>query len=210
MRGPRVSAGFFPSFTKEGIEGWCIRSILSTNMKINLGSKNKTKIQSVVDAIALYPNLFPDAEVVGMDVVVDLFGHPKNLEETISGAIKRAKDSFVDCQYSFGLEGGLMEVPHTKSGFMEVGACAIYDGNQIVLGLSPAFEWPKGATELIREGKADGSQACKQLGITEHEKVGAVSGGISGLLTDGRLPREDFTKYSIIMALIQIEKKELY
>ena len=66
------------------------------------------------------------------------------------------------------------------------------------------------ADELIREGKADGSQAVRQLGITEHEKIGATNGGISGMLTNGRLPREDFTKYSIMMALIQLEKPELY
>jgi non-canonical (house-cleaning) NTP pyrophosphatase len=37
-----------------------------------------------------------------------------------------------------------------------------------------------------------------------------VSGGIIGHLTDGKLTREDFTKYSIIMALVQLERPELY
>ena len=196
----------------EGLFLWKIKIevCILIHMKIHVGSKNKIKIQSVVDAIALYPELFPKAQIIGVDVIVEEFGHPKNLEETISGAIARAKNAFEGSNYSFGLEGGLMEVPHTKSGFMEVGACAIYDGKNIVLGLSPAFEWPKGVTELIREGKADGSQAVRQLGITEHEKIGATKGGIVGMLTNGRLPREDFTKYSIMMALVQLEKPELY
>ena len=178
-------------------------------MKINVGSKNKTKLQSVIDAVSLYPKLFPSAEIVGVDVVVEEFGHPKNLDETVRGAIARAKNAYPGGDYSFGLEGGLMEVPHTKSGFMEVGACAVYDGKNIVLGLSPAFEWPKGVTELILEGKADGSQACRQLGITEHEKIGE-EGGIIKLLTHGKMVRQDYTKLSIMMALVQLEKPELY
>lgn len=97
-------------------------------MRINVGSKNKTKVKAVKNAVKLYPVLFPKPEIIGVDVNVSLFGHPKNLKETVQGAITRAKKSFVDCDYSFGLEGGLMEVPFSETGFMEVGACAVYDG----------------------------------------------------------------------------------
>ena len=179
-------------------------------MKINVGSQNKTKIQAVLDAVNLYPNLFFEPNVTGIDVNVDVFGHPKNLEENIQGAIKRAKEAYIDCDYSFGLEGGLMEVPFTKTGFMEVGACAIYDGKNIHLGLSPAFEWPQKVNDLIISGKADASQAFKQLNYTHHEKLGNEKGGIVGFLTGQKLTREDYTKYSIIMALIQLEQLELY
>lgn len=179
-------------------------------MEIKVGSKNIVKVQAVRDAVVLYPDLFPDPNVIGVDVNVELFGHPKSINETIEGAIKRAKESFNDCSYSFGLEGGLIEVPYTKSGFMEVGACAIYNGKDVYLGLSPAFEWPVRVTEMILSGEADGSQAFKKLGYTKHEKLGAIEGGIGGFLTNGRLTREGFTQYSIIMALIQLEKPELY
>ncbi len=179
-------------------------------MKIHVGSKNKTKVQAVIDVVKLYPNLFSEAEVIGMEVEIDLFGHPKNVQQTIDGAIERAKMAFIDCTYSFGLEGGLIEVPHAKTGYMEVGACAVYDGKEICLGLSPAFEWPPKVSEMIISGEADASQAFYNLGLTEHQKLGAVDGGIIGYLTNGRLTREDFTKYSIIMALIQLERPELY
>ncbi len=179
-------------------------------MKINVGSKNTTKVQAVHDAITLYPHLFPTPEIVGIDVQVELFHHPKNITETVSGAVERAKKAFTDCSYSFGLEGGLIEVPYSKSGFMEIGACAIFDGKNIFVGLSPAFEWPKKVTDLIISNKADASKAFKELGLTPHEKLGAMTGGILGYLTDGRMTREDQTKYSIITALIQIEKPDLY
>lgn len=179
-------------------------------MNINVGSKNITKIKAVKDAVALYPKLFPDPVVNGVDVGVDLFGHPKTLKDTIEGAISRAKKAFVGCDYSFGLEGGLMEVPFSKTGFMEIGACAICDGKSIHLGLGPSYEWPKEVTKIILDGKADASQAFKQLGLTNHEKLGAVEGGIVGFLTEGRLTREEFTKYSIIMAMIHLERPELF
>ena len=179
-------------------------------MKIHIGSKNPTKIQAVKDALVLYPYLFPKPEFFGVDIDVELFGHPKSLEETVEGAIDRAKKAFQNCDFSFGLEGGLMAVPHTNSGYMEVGACAIYDGKEMYLGLSPAFEWPKNVTDLIIQNKADASQALKQVGFTNHEKLGAVKGGAIGRLTDYKMTREDFTKYSIMMALVRLDKKEIY
>ncbi len=179
-------------------------------MKITVGSKNQTKIRSVKDAIDAYLHLFPGAEVVGVDVQVELFGHPKNIQETVNGAISRAKEAFIDCEYSFGLEGGLIEVPESKSGYMETSACAIYDGKNIYLGLSPAFEYPKEVLAYILDGKGDASKAFKDLGLTHHEKLGAEAGGITGFLSNGKMPREDFSRYGIIMALIQLEKPELY
>ena len=179
-------------------------------MKINVGSKNRTKLTSVSDAVNLYPKLFPNPEIVGVDVEVELFGHPKDLKSTIEGAISRARQAFKDCDYSFGLESGLMEVPLSKTGFMEISACAIYDGKDLYTGLSPAFEWPKKVTDLILEGRADASQAFKQLGLTHHDKLGAVEGGIIGVLTDGKMTREDFMKYSILMALVRLEMPSFF
>ncbi len=179
-------------------------------MKIKIGSKNQVKIKAATDAVKLYPNIFPNPEMESVHVEVDQFGHPKTLKDTLAGAIQRAKESFKDCAFSFGIEGGMMEVPFTKTGYMEVGACAIYDGKNIYLGLSPAFEWPKKVTDMILTSEADASQAFRQLGYTSSKKLGGEAGGIIGFLTDQRLTREEQTKHSIIMALIQLERPNLY
>lgn len=179
-------------------------------MKINVGSRNQTKVKAVEEAVALYPKLFSNPEVIGVDVEIELYGHPKSIQETVEGAIERAKKAFLNCDYSFGLEGGLIEVPLTKTGYMETGVCAIYDGKNFHLGLAPSFEWPKRVTELITRGKADASQAFKQLGLTIEEKLGATKGGITGFLTEGRLTREDTLRSSIIMALIHLEHPEYF
>jgi inosine/xanthosine triphosphatase len=179
-------------------------------MKINVGTKNQSKVMAVWDAVRLYPDHFPDPEIIRIELDSGTFGHPKNIGETIQGAIDRAKRAFVDCNYSFGVEGGLMETPFSKTGYMEVEVCAVYDGKDVCLGLSPGFEWPKKVTELIVSGKADASQAFKQLGLTDNEKLGAAEGGIVGFLSKGRLTREEQTKQAIVMALIQLERPELY
>lgn len=178
-------------------------------MKIHVGSTNTTKIKAVKDATLLYPHLFPQPEIIGVAVAVPLLGHPKNLAQTIDGAKDRAKKAFFGAQFSFGIEGGLMEVPGTKTGFMEVGACAIYDGKDFFIGLSPAFEWPKSVTDMIITGKADASTAFRKLGLTKEKKLGATEGGIISFLTDKRLTRELCTIQAIISALIYLDKPQL-
>ncbi len=54
-------------------------------MKINVGSQDKTKVQAVKEAVELYPDLFKQPEIIGVDVVTDVLGHPKNLKESIGG-----------------------------------------------------------------------------------------------------------------------------
>ena len=177
-------------------------------MKIGVGSKNKTKVDAVAELLLDYP-MFAGAEVDAVDVKVEEFGHPKSLEETIDGAIDRAKQAYIGHEYGFGIEGGLMQVPHTKSGYMEVGACAIFDGTQIHLGLSQACEWPKRVTDMIVNDGLDGSQAMKAAGLTNDDKVGAQKGMIH-VFTKGRMDRTQFNRSAVMMALIHLENPELF
>ncbi len=82
-------------------------------MKILVGSKNNVKVDAVREMIADYPHL-KDAEILGVETVSGVSNQPKSLEETVKGAINRAKSVFTDCDYSFGIESGLMAVPKTK------------------------------------------------------------------------------------------------
>lgn len=177
-------------------------------MKIGIGSKSKTKINAVTELLKDYP-MFNDIEIFEVDVKIDEFGHPKTLNETITGAIDRAKQAHVGNDYGFGIEGGLMEVPHTKSGYMEVACCAIFDGKQIHLGLSEACEWPKKVINLILNEGMDGSQAMKAAGITNEEKIGQQKGFIN-IVTKGRLDRTEYNKSAVAMALIHLENPEHY
>jgi len=176
-------------------------------MKVGVGSKNKTKVSAVAEILQDYP-MFAGAEVEGVDVQIEQFGHPKSLAETVAGAVDRAKQAYTSHDYGFGIEGGLMEVPQTKSGYMEVAVCAIFDGTQIHLGLSPAFEWPKKVIEGILHQGLDGSQAVKAAGLTDNEKLGATEGGTIGMLTRGRTTRIEQNKAAVVTALIHLENPE--
>ena len=177
-------------------------------MKIKVGSENQNKVKGVADAFLRY---YKPEELIVTSVVVTIeeFGHPKNLTETVEGAMNRARASFLDCDYSVGIESGLMEVPHTKTGYMEATICAIYDGKKFSLGTGTAFEWPLTVTELIVNKGLDGSQAMREAGITNREKIGAEEGAIFAL-TNGRGTRREQIEQATITALVHIINPEHY
>ena len=146
-----------------------------------------------------------DAEVTGVEVTTTVPEQPTSLEEIVEGAVQRAHNCFEECDYSIGLESGLMEVPQTKSGYMEIGACAIFDGTNIHLGLSPAFEAADSSVfRMVIEEGIDLREATKRAGLTTHEKIGTAE-GIVGLMTKGRMNRKDQIKQSLLTALIHLE-----
>jgi non-canonical (house-cleaning) NTP pyrophosphatase len=56
----------------------------------------------------------------------------------------------------------------------------------------------------------DIDQAIYHYKISPHQRLGRVAGGMIGLLTKNRITRKEYTKQSIITALIQLENKKLY
>lgn len=177
-------------------------------MKINIGSKNSAKVDAVKELIRDYDE-FKDAEVFAMEVDSGVSQQPKSLNEVVEGAVTRAKKSFIDCQLSFGIESGLMRVPQTKTGFMDVTCCAIFDGKNAHLGLSSAFEYPPTVVKYIFEKDENASVAFKKLGFTKNEYIGYEE-GIIGALTKNKFIRKEYTKESARMALVQLQNKELY
>ena len=177
-------------------------------MKINVGSKNKIKISAVEEIIRNY-NFLSKAKVTGIDADSEVADQPKSMEETIQGAMNRATNVFKDCDYSIGLESGLMKVPSTKTGYMDFTVCAIYDGKNHHLGLSSAFEYPIKVTQLVFNEGLDINQAFYKTGLTTNPELGSAEGAI-GFLTKGRLPRINYTKQAITTALIHLENKNIY
>jgi inosine/xanthosine triphosphatase len=177
-------------------------------MKIGVGSTNQTKVGAVREALN-ESSFFKDCEIIPVEVDTETFGHPITLELTVKGAMNRAKSAYQGYEYGFGIEGGLIPIPETKSGYMEIAACAIYDGKEYYLGLSPGHEWPKKVTDLIVHGKLDGSQALREAGFTNHEKIGKAEGGIH-IFTHGKMNRKEYNKLAVMMALIHLENKDTY
>jgi inosine/xanthosine triphosphatase len=173
-------------------------------MKIIVGSKNKAKIEAVKEIVGEYPHL-SEAFVIGVDSPSKVSDQPKSLDETITGATNRARGVFHDCDYSIGIESGLMQVPSSKSGYMDVCVCVIYDGKECHLGLSSAWEFPDSSVTqyMIKDG-LDMSQAINKAGMTKNPNIGSEEGAI-GILTKGRLTRKMYTKEALRTALIHLE-----
>lgn len=176
-------------------------------MKINIGTANTIKIEALREAIAGSES-FKDVLIEGIDTGSAVADQPKSLEETVRGAKNRSKAAFNNCDFSVGIEDGLMAVPGTLTGYMNIGICAFYDGKKYYLGTSAAFEYPPKAIELVEKG-FDINQAFHMLGLTDDPKVGSAEGAI-GVLTRGRWNRKETAKQAVIAALLQLENRELY
>lgn len=172
-------------------------------MKIKIASQNQIKVEALKEIIQDYPQL-RNAEVIAIDVPSEVNNQPKSLEETIKGAINRSRNAYGDCNYSFGIESGLMAVSHTKTGYMDVCVCAIFDGKECHLGLSSAWEAPKKVAEYMLNEGLDMNDAAHRAGLTQNPKIGSAE-GLVGLMTKGRLTRKEYTKEAIRTALIHVD-----
>ena len=176
---------------------------------VNVGSQNVAKVAAAEQTLKEY-EMFKDAKMVGMRVDSGVSEQPLTMEETVQGAVNRAKNCHKDCDFSIGIESGLIPVPHTISGYMNIGVCAIYDGKRFHLGLAPGFEYPKIAIDKVLKDDIDVSAAYKALALTDNEKLGNTEGGIVGKLTKGRTTRKEYSRQAIIMAMIHLENPGLY
>lgn len=177
----------------------------SETMQINIASKNPAKVHAVEEIILEYPHL-AHATICALEVASGVADQPRSLDETISGAINRARNAFLDCDYAIGIESGLMEVPYTKTGYMDVCACAIFDGTEIHLGLSSAWEAPRAVAEYMLHDGLDMNDAAFRAGLTTDPKVGSRE-GLVGIMTKGRLTRKAYTKEALRTALIHLERE---
>ncbi len=172
-------------------------------MKITIGTENPTKIAAVREILAEYSQ-FAEADIVGVAVQSSAADQPTSLDETVDGALSRAVAAWTDdVDYSIGLESGLMAVPKTTHGTMDVCVCAIYDGQQHHLGLSSAWEPPQALYDAMQTG-LNMSHAAKAAGLTDKDYIGHEEGVIS-VLTGGRLDRKEYTKQSLRTALIHLD-----
>ena len=174
-------------------------------MHIRVGSTNEVKVEAVKEILRDYAHL-AGATVLGVKADSGVSDQPKSLEETVEGAVNRAKNARGDADYGIGLESGLMPVPKTKSGYMDVCACAIYDGKEFHLGLSSAWEFPdKSVMELILNEGLNMTEAVHKAGLTKSTSIGAENGAI-GILTKNRVDRKEYTKQALRTALIHLEQ----
>jgi inosine/xanthosine triphosphatase len=173
-------------------------------MKVVVGSTNPVKLKATRNVLKkIYPQMGVQAKHVDSGVP----DQPIGLEVTIQGAINRAKNAFTDkFDLSVGIESGLLEVPHSITGYLDLQWCAIYDGEKTTLGVSAGFEYPPMVIEQVLEGVEVGNVMDQVTGV---DNLGQKTGAVSHL-SRGLLDRTENTEQCVLMAMIPRMNERVY
>ncbi len=172
-------------------------------LKINVGSKNPSKIKAVKK---VFESIFKfKIEVRGIEVPSQVSPQPVG-NETIQGAINRAKNAIQDADYAVGIEAGLFWNEKIEE-YFDKAFCAILDryGN-FTYGYSGGFVYPPKVIEMVKDGMEVGDAMEIISGIKDiKKKMGAI-----GYLSKGKINRVDFNAQAVLMAMIPRISGELY
>lgn len=173
-------------------------------MKVVVGSKNPVKLKATRNVLKrIYPQMGVRAKHVDSGVP----DQPIGLDVTIQGAINRAQNAFSDeFDLSVGIESGLMEVPHSITGYLDLQWCAIYDGEKNTLGVSAGFEYPPLVIKEVLEGMEVGDVMDEVTGV---DRLGEKKGAVSHL-SRGLLDRTGNTEQCVLMAMIPRMNEGVY
>ncbi len=154
-------------------------------MRIRVGSMNPAKVEAVV---ASSPS---GSTVVGIDAPSNVSNQPKGDEETLQGAINRARNCLQmdpDAEVGVGLEGGIMTVGDSVY-LCNWGALATRSGD-VHVASGARIPLPQKIVEGLKQGMELGDvmdDYAKTKGVRLH--LGAI-----GILTHGEVTRvEMFT-----------------
>lgn len=167
-------------------------------VKIAVGSTNPTKTRAVETVLrTLYPNL----ELVSLEVPTGISAQPIGDAETRRGAYNRARTilELTDAEWGFGLEGGVVE---TEFGLMTNAWCVVVarDGRVGVGGSANMLLPESVAHRIIHDGHELGD-AMDEYANTVDVKRGK---GAIGILTGGLIDRQGAYEYIVKLALARL------
>lgn len=173
-------------------------------MIVQVGSENPVKVQATRNVLNKF---YRNINISSVHVHSGVPDQPIGLDQTIEGAINRAKEACLPgCDLGVGIESGLQEAPHTITGYVDMQWCALYDGDKITLGVSAGFEYPPTVVDKVLKGKEVGDVMDELTGVENlGEKMGAIS-----YLSQGNLNRTSNTEQCVLMAMIPRLNKGIY
>jgi len=186
-----------------------------TKIIVCVGSLNPTKIDAVKSAFSRY---YKNFEVYNIKAESKVSNQPIGLKIIIEGAINRAKQSlnFIINEkklhyniFGVGIEAGLVEIPYTRTGFMDFQFCAVInEARKISLGSGIAFEYPKFVVDQILQDQE------KEIGeiigkLADNENLKNEAGAIS-FLSKNNITRTEILTQAVVCVLLPIINIELY
>ncbi len=163
-------------------------------MVIAVGSTNPAKLRAAKLAVT---KLFPKAKIVGVNVKSGVSDQPMSDEESIKGAINRARRALSEVEravYGIGMEGGINKI---GSRWFDCGWIAVVDkSGRIGLGSSGRFEVSKKIIRNILKGDELGPIGDDLSGIKDNKR----KMGVMGIITKGHLPRATAYSHGVFFA----------
>jgi inosine/xanthosine triphosphatase len=172
---------------------------------VAIGSKNPAKTLGTKKAFSRF---FPDVEFKEVDTTSSVQAQPLTLDETIQGALERAKLALrhsdrVD--FGVGIEAGLVAFENEH---LNMQVAAIMDRRgRFTLGSSSGFMVPGLVVRQMQVGGVELDRFAK--GLTDTEKV-REEDGVVYHLTKGTISRLDMTEQCVEMALVPWLNRDIY
>lgn len=176
-------------------------------LRVAVGSKNPAKIEAVRAAFQLLGHA---VEVTGLEVESGVAAQPFSDEDTIQGAVNRAKAVLAHklpngpFDYGVGLEGGVVESPF---GLFIVNWGAVVDANGTVgIGGGHRLQLPERIAGRLREGEELGTAIDDLIGRRDIKK----NEGTIGVLTGNLVTRQTMFRDVVVCAFAKFLRPELY
>ena len=174
-------------------------------MYVIVGSTSPVKVEATKQA---FNSFFEEAKVKGLDVPSGLRPFPLSDEETLRGALNRARlsaEAEPGAEYYVGIEGGLSRL----GDWMIVKQLAVVASEgEVGVGASPGYVLPDRLYKLI----VNAADAAGRKAIDEyfHEPEVLSKQGPIGVLTDGRLSRTQASVEAVVCALTRFINPRYY
>lgn len=170
---------------------------------IAVGSTNPVKVGA---AGRIFAQFLPGAELVAIAVASGVPEQPIGDEETMRGAVGRARAAreTADADYGVGLEGG---VTFRGDECWMNGFCAVvHRDGRVGIGSGTQFLLPPSIGREVRAGGEVGPLMDRLTGLSDIKK----HGGAIGFFTNGAILREDAFAMMVAAALVPFFHPELY
>ena len=181
-------------------EGNVLRKI-----KIGIGSTNPSKVDGVKSAFGRYGRDFSRPVFRPVDVKTAVGEQPSG-DETIKGAMNRAKAALRDNDMGIGIEAGLFRNRLLRSTF-DIQYCIIIDrAGYVSSGHGMGFSYPPQVLKRVNSGETVGTAMSSVSGISDIGRKGGAIGYLSG----GMVTRAELTEQAVVAALIPRINRVLY
>ncbi len=173
--------------------------------QIAVGTTNPVKINAVTSG---FKRVWPKTvwNCTGIEVNSGVSDQPLSDEETINGAINRAKAAIskLDAEYGVGLEGGVHKI---NGQWFDCGWIAVIDQKGAIgLGSTARIIVPEVMVEYLMRGKELGDV----IDLFFNQKNSKQNQGHFGLMTKNTITRTSGYSDGVVMALARFINPQLF